>query len=123
MSQRIYRSFKEPIREELSWEERWRGEDKGLITCWEVGREIREKEPELAERAENGELPILAWKGGVAKKIEKSVKYRTLNYLAAWQGLRGEDLDIDLSQELELICTKTGMKVIYTGDVSKYGNA
>jgi hypothetical protein len=45
----------------------------------------------------------------------------TLNYLAQWQGLRGQDLDIDLSQEPELICSKTGMKVIYTRDVKKYG--
>ena len=123
MNQRIYRSYKESKREGLSWEGRWRGEDRGLITCWEVGREIREKEPYLAERAENGELPILVWKGGVEKKIKKSEKYGTLNYLAQWQGLRGEDLDIDLSQEPELICSKTGMKVIYTSDVKKYGNA
>jgi hypothetical protein len=123
MSQRIYRSYKEPKREGLSWEERWEGDDRGLITCWEVGREIREKEPELAERAENGELPVLGWKGGVEKKTKKREKYGTLRYLAAWQGLRGEDLDIDLSQEPELICSKTGMKVIFTGDAKKYGNA
>lgn len=123
MSQRIYRFYKEPKREGLSWEELWSGEDRGLITCWEVGREIREKDPDLAERAENGELPILGWKGGVERKIKKSVKYGTLRYLAQWQGLRGEDLDIDLSQELELICSKTGMKVIFTGDVRKYSNA
>ena len=50
-------------------------------------------------------------------------KYGTLNYLAQWQGLRGKDLNIDLSEETELICSKTGMKVIYTGDVKKYGSA
>jgi hypothetical protein len=122
MSQRIYRSSKEPIREGLSWEELWQGEDEGLINCWEVGRKIRERDPDLAISAENGELPILVWKGGVEKKIKKSEKYGTLNYLAAWQGLRGEDLDIDLSQEPEIICSKTGMKVIYTGDVNKYRN-
>lgn len=122
MSQRIYRSCKEPIREGLSWDENWRGEDEGLITCWEVGRKLREKDPDLAKRAENGELPLLGWKGGVEKKI-KNKKYGTLNYLAAWQGLRSEDLDINLSQEPELICSKTGMKVIYTGDVNKYRNA
>jgi hypothetical protein len=123
MNQRIYRSYKEPIREGVSWEEAWKGEDEGLITCWEVGRKIRENQPDLAKRAENGELPILVWKGGVEKRIQKSEKYGTLNYLAAWQGLRGEDLEIGLSQETELICSKTGMKVIYTGDVNKYGNA
>ncbi len=123
MSQRIYRSYHEPKREGLSWDERWKGRDKGLITCWEVGRELSKKKPELAERTRNGELPILGWKGGVEKKIKKKVKYGTLYYLAQWQGLRGEDLDIDLSKEIELICSKTGMKVIYTDEVKKYGNA
>lgn len=123
MSQRIYRSYKERNREGLSWEERWKGSDKGLTTCWEVGRELREKEPELAKRAENGELPPLGWKGGVEEKIKKIEKYGTLYYLAQWQGLRGEDLDIDLSQEPAIACSKTGMTVIYTGDVAKYGNA
>lgn len=123
MSPRIYRSYKEPKREGLSWEERWIGDDRGLITCWELGREIREKEPKLARRAENGELPVLVWKGGVEKKTKKSGKYGTLYYLAQWQGLRGEDLNMDLSEESELICSKTGVKVIYTGDVKKYGKA
>ena len=122
MSQRIYRSYHEPKREGLSWDERWKGQDKGLITCWEVGRELSKKEPELWERAKNGELPVLAWKGGVdvEKKIKKKEKYGSLSYLAQWQGLRGDDLNIDLSKEIELICSKTGMKVIYTKDVNKY---
>ena len=123
MNQRIHRSNKESKREGLSWDERWEGKDKGLITCWEVGRELREKEPELASRAESGELPVLGWKGGVEKKTKKSEKFGTLFYLAQWQGLRGDDLAIDLSQESELVCTKTEMRVIYTGDLKKYGNA
>ncbi len=123
MSKRIFRLITEPIRGEISWEERWRGEDEGLISCWELGRELRVKEPELAKRAEIGELPILGFKGGVDKKIKKSQKYGTLNYLAEWQGLRGENLEIDLSTEPVLTCSKTGMKVIYTGDVEKYKNA
>ncbi len=80
------------------------------------------KKPELAERAKRGELPVSEWKGGVAKKIIKSEKYGTLYYLAEWQGLRGDDLDINLSEESELICSRTGMKVIYAGDAQKYGN-
>lgn len=125
MSQKIYRSFQEPKREGLSWDERWKGDDKGLITCWEVGREMRIRNPELAKRAGNGELPYqkLGWKGGVEKKIKKGKKYGTLYYLAEWQGLRGEDLDIYLSEERELICSKTSMKVIYSSDIKKYGNA
>lgn len=31
--------------------------------------------------------------------------------------------DINLSEERELICSKTGMKVIYTDDTKKYSNA
>ena len=81
MNQRIHRSHKEPKREGLSWDERWKGKDKGLITCWEVGRELREKEPELASRAEKGELPVLGWKG-VEKKTKKGEKYGTLFHLA-----------------------------------------
>ena len=72
MSQRIHRSNKEPKRKDLSWDERWKDKDKGLITCWEVGRELRAKEPELASRAEKGELPVLGWKGGVEKKTKKT---------------------------------------------------
>ncbi len=123
MDQRIYRSYSEPAREGLSWNELWKGHDMGLITCWETGRTIGEKEPELAERARNDELPVLGWKGGVEKKLKANEKYGTLFYLAQWQGLRGDDLDIDLSEETELICSKTDMKVTYTGDNKKYGNA
>ena len=123
MNQRIYRSCQEPKREGLSWDERWKGHDNGLITCWEVGRELAKKKPELAERTQKGELPVSEWKGGVAKKIIKNEKYGTLYYLAEWQGLRGDDLDINLSEESELLCSRTGMKVIYTGDTDKYGNS
>ena len=123
MSQRIYRSYREPIRKGLTWEERWKDDDRGLISCWELGRELREKQPELAKRAENGELPVLVWKGGAEKQLKKKEKYGTFNYLAEWQGLRGEDLNINLSEEPEIICSKTGMKFIYTGDAEKYSNA
>ena len=123
MKLRFYRACHEPKREGLSWDERWNGDDKGLITCWEVGRELRKKDPELAERANKGELPILGWKGGVEKKIKKKEKYGTLFYLAQRQGLRGEDLDVDLLEEREIFCTMTGMKVIFTGDINKYGYA
>jgi len=123
MSQRIYRSQKEPRRENLSWDERWKGEDKGLITCWEVGRELRKKSPDFAARAENGELPILGWKGGVEKKTIEGKKYGTLFYLAQWQVLKGDDLDIDLTQEPELTCSKTGVLVTYTNDPEKYSGA
>lgn len=120
MSTRIYRSCREPIRENLSFDERWRGPDNGLITCWEVGRTKSIESPQLAEKARKGELPLLEWKGGVGKKLQKAEKYGCLNYLAVWQGLRGEDLDIDLSKETAITCSRTGMRVVYTCDATKY---
>ncbi len=119
MAQRIRRSREKPVRKGASWDERWRGEDGGLITCWEVGRELATKEPDLAKRARNGELPILGWKGGVERKLTIR-KYGTLNYLAQWQGIRGDDLDIDRDREYELTCTRTGMVVTFTADSSKW---
>jgi hypothetical protein len=120
MNKHIFRSCQEPIRIGLSFEERWRGPDKGLITCWEVGRDMSKKEPALAERARKGELPVIGWKGGVDKKIKKKEKYGTYNYLALWQGLRGDDLNIELTEEIEIVCSRTGMKVVYTDDATKY---
>ena len=115
MSNRIFRSINEPIRENPSFDERLRGTDKGLIIAWEVGRKKRIEEPELAEKAEKGELPKLGYKGGVDKKTEQKVKHGTLHYLAQWQGLRGEDLDIDLDMDIGiiLICTKTKQRVAF----------
>ena len=89
---KIYRSIFEPIREGLSWNERWTSEDGGLIACWDSGRETRIENPGLAEQAIGGELVILPWKGGVEKAIKKKKKFGTHFYLAMWQGLRGEDL-------------------------------
>ena len=121
MTNHIFRSKDKPIRKGLSLEERWKGPDKGIVTCWERGREKRIENPELAERALNGELVVLAWKGGVDKKLKTVVrKFGPLNYLATWQGLRNEDLDIDLNEEKKIICSKTDMVVIFTADSTKY---
>lgn len=119
----IHRSIEVPIREGLSWHDLWRGTDNGLITCWESGRKLHSTRSELSKRALDGELPVLGWKGGIDKKILKGEKYGTFNYLAKWQGLRGEDLNIDLSKEIQLNCSKTGMLIIYTSDLKKYENA
>ena len=123
MSQQVYRSNKETKREGLTWCERWEGGDKGLITCWEVGRRFRKNKPELAEKAMRGELPTLGWKGGSDKPLKINKKYGSLNYLAQWQGLRGEDLNINMSDEIILTCSKTGMEVTYTADVTKFKTA
>jgi hypothetical protein len=69
-----------------------------------------------------GELPVLGWKGGVSRSLKKLEKYGSLKYLAQWQGLRGEDLDVDLGQERALTCSRTKMVVTFTPDRSKYFN-
>jgi len=64
-------------------------------------------------------LPVLGWKGGVERKLQAK-KFGTLNYVAQWQGLCGEDLDVDLAEERELTCARTGMVVTYTADREKW---
>jgi hypothetical protein len=120
---RIHRSITDPIREGATWDERWKSEDDGLITCWERGREKRLEDPSLAAQASDGQLVVLPWKGGVEKAIKKKQKFGTLFYLAMWQGLRGEDLNIDPTEEIVLNCTRTGMSVVFTGDMAKYAEA
>lgn len=115
----MYRSKTEPKRDGLSTEERWLSDDGGLIACWEAGRDMASAEHENAIKASNGELPILGWKGGIEHKIN-SKKYGSFKYLAMWQGLRNEDLDIDTESETAITCAKTGMTVIYTPDRNKY---
>jgi len=116
---KIYRNFSEPDRENLTWEEIWRREDKGLIKNYEVGRALAKKEPELAEKAKRGELPVLGYKGGVDKTLKKKEKIGALNYVAKWQALRGEDLNLNLDEEIVLTCTKTDMQITFTMDLEK----
>lgn len=120
---KLHRSIAEPIREVAKWEERWNAEDDGLIACWERGREKRLEDPSLATQAASGQLVVLPWKGGVEKATKKKQKFGTLYYLAMWQGLRGEDLNIDTAAEIILNCTATGMAVVFTGDIAKYVEA
>lgn len=120
---KINRSITEPIiKINTHWEERWNDIDRGLILAWEVGRQFSARDLELAAKASAGQLVGLPWKGGIDKELKKKKKYGTLLYLAAWQGLRGEDLDIDTDQEPELTCTATGMSVTYTADSKKYAD-
>src|SRR5690242_2160869 len=112
---KLYRSVGASIREGLSWYEMWAGPDGGLIYCWERGREKRIEEPELARCAEQGELVTLAWKGGTEnidepidgeKKPKSQKRFGSLKYLATWQGLRGEDLEIELDKERIIVCSR-----------------
>lgn len=59
------------------------------------------------------------WKGGVSRALKKKDKFGALQYLAQWQGLRGEDLSIDLEAEVILICSATDMVVTFTPDLTK----
>lgn len=119
MPTHVQRSIDEPIRDGLSWDELWRGPDQGLICCWEGGRKRRIQDPELGARAEEGQLVVLAWAGGVEKKLKLERKPGSLNYLATWQGLRGEDLDIVLEAEQVVICSRTGQAVAFCADFAE----
>jgi len=120
---KVYRSNTEPIRSNVDTEERWHGVDRGLIACWERGREKSLENQALASQACDGQLVLLPWKGGAEKAIKEKKKYGTLNYLAMWQGLRGEDLSIDTDKEPTLTCTVTRMTVVFTRNSSKYAPA
>ncbi len=110
---RVFCSAAEPIRGEMTWDERWAGPDHGLILCWENGRRLRIKGEAQATSAARGELPQLDWKGGVARDVKAPRKVGTLQYLATWQGLRGEDLDVDPDGERTITCTATGHAVSF----------
>lgn len=117
---RIQRAANSPMREGLDVSQRWLGPDKGVIASWERGRQLSSENPELAERARSGELVVLPWKGGVERALKSGQKYGTNRYLAMWQGLCGQDLDIDPAYEVSRVCSVTGMTVVYTSDMSKY---
>jgi len=120
MADRISRSIEEPIREIAGWDECWLSHDRGLVAAWEAGRQQARQKPDLALRAKEGQLVTLPWKGGAENLDTSSKKYGTLHYVAHWQGLRGESLDIDPRAETTLTCTKTGATVVYTPDRDKF---
>lgn len=122
ISIKVYRSFNTPIRINPDYKERWNWEDKGLITAWEIGRELAISNHALAIKAKNGELPKLGFKGGYEKTlVTNKPKHAPMLYLAKLQGLKGEDLNITQSCEgTMLTCSATGMKTIFTFDTNKY---
>lgn len=122
MTQHVHRPIATPLRTGLTRIQLWDDADKGLIKCWEIGRQRAARFPELSQRCLAGELPVLGWKGGVSRSLKKLEKYGSLKYLAQWQGLRGEDLDVDLDNERALTCSRTRMVVTFTPDRSKYFN-
>lgn len=113
MFAKLTRSIELDIRKGLSWEDAWKGPDEGLIFCWERGREKQFEEPDLAARASRGELIVLSWKGGIDKNIKADNLEGTLKYLATWQGLRNESLNIDLKNPIKITCSKFNKEVIF----------
>lgn len=122
MTLRLQLNITTALRPDSSWSETWEGVDKGLIKCWETGRELAATRPDLVQATLNDELPPLGWKGGVSRSLKKREKFGSLNYLAQWQGLRGESLDIDPAQEVLKTCSRTHMIVTFTPDKAKYIN-
>lgn len=117
----VTRSIRTPARDidSLDFFERFGTEELGLITSWEIGRRLATRSPEVADAALRGELPELPWKGGVTQTIKKTFKYGALNYLAQYQGLRSEDLNINTDDEVSIVCAKNGLKVVFTNDHEK----
>jgi hypothetical protein len=127
----LTRSIETPIRKDLSTvAEIWNGPDKGLIFCWEQGRREREKKPHLASRAEKGELvplgrsedarpneepepdndelPVVSAEPRRKKEPENHGVWKrgSLQYLAWWQGLRGENLKVSFVEKIEIVCSR-----------------
>lgn len=113
----IEQSFDSATPQGESWNERWEGADRGLVCSWLRGIQKAKESPELAEQAIRGELPSLPWVGG-GKAIKAGTRTGALQYLAMWQGLRGDDLSIDPAIGATRTCTSTGMVVTFTGDLS-----
>jgi hypothetical protein len=118
----IYASAENPPALGKTWAERQEGPDDGLISAWYAGRDMRARDPGVVAAASRGELPVLPFKGGVEKKI-KSKKIGSLHYIAMWQGLRGEDLNITRGSRPVMRCAKTGVAVNFTDDAEELGKA
>jgi hypothetical protein len=112
----IRRSILIAVRDLATWDEAWLGPDGGLVTCWEVGRLKSKEDPSMAMRAKSGELLPLPWEGGFHAALKKEKNYGTYNYLAMWQGLREEDLDIEIGKTYTITCSKHGKPVIFDGN-------
>jgi len=64
--------------------------------------------------ADEGELIRLPWKNGIkVKDRPQSQLFAPLQYLAMWQGLRGDDLSVDLDGEPVFVCSKTRRRVTF----------
>lgn len=114
-------SVSRALRSETSPSTLWRGDDRGLIQAWEIGRRQAQQKPKLASKACAGELPASdLFQGGYDKRLEASFQYGSLHYYSMWLGWRGQDLEIDTEQEYPVVCSKNRMGVVYTMASDKY---
>ena len=120
---KIFHAIDIPMPPQQSWEERWEGPDRGLICCWARGVEKARETPLLREQALRGELPPLAWKGGADSAINSGKRAGSLHYLATWQGLRGEPLNVDTEAGATLTCSLFKTVVTFTGDTRALASA
>jgi len=95
------------------------GPDQGVVNAWLAGIAMRREGGELQQLALANELPPLPYRGGVERKLKIKLKIGSLLYLAMWRGLRGDDLDLDTEIEPELVCSRTGVRVLFTLDYNK----
>lgn len=116
---KVRASITNPPTASTDFHERCHGPDGGLVNSWLCGVRQGLEDPSIAIKAKAGELPVLIWKGGIAKAIKSKCKIGSLQYLAAWQGLRGDDLNIDLGVEVKMICTRFSVPVLFTDQLSK----
>lgn len=61
----------------------------------------------------------LVWKGGVEKKFLKTTKYESMYYLAIWERLRGENLNINLDSEQSVASAATAIMIIVMPNIEK----
>lgn len=120
----VLRAADAPAREGLTWTERWKGPDEGLVAAWEAGRELAPRRPNLVAATRAGQLIELPWKGGLTRALKGDApKFGTLLYVAMWRGLRGDALDIATDAEIVLTCTRFGTTVTFTAEATKYVEA
>lgn len=87
---------------ELPFHIRVAGPDQGLILAWHVGRQMGRDDPSLKLECQMGRFPPKLYKVG------------TLEYLAQWQGIRGDILHIDTERTIDMLDAGTGAKVVFT---------
>ena len=127
---KINRSITEPIRINMSTNQLWKSYDKGIILSWENGRRMALSNPKLVQDVLDGVLPSLGWKGGINMTLkdgnESSPLYKyklgSYHYLAQIQGLRNDNLSIDYSSRLSLVCSRTHITIEFTDDLNLLSN-